>query len=155
MLSDTQNKSYCWYPDEEICRRRKGVPDWVRQQRKIVKARPENCDFYFLLEMLKVPFRVTSRVKGLDPDQPLAKEPQQLKAWHKRNKGTTARKLSAEHRAKLKMAAERARLAKLEKRQLMMDENENPESDMLSQLTSMEDLKMRNQTTRLSGQEVC
>lgn len=27
-----------WYPDEDICRRRVGVPDWVRAQRKIVKV---------------------------------------------------------------------------------------------------------------------
>jgi hypothetical protein len=33
MLSDEQNKNYCWYPDEEICRRKKGMPDWVKQHR--------------------------------------------------------------------------------------------------------------------------
>jgi hypothetical protein len=91
VLSDEQNINYCWYPDEEICRKRKGLPDWVRQQRKIAKkAKPENYWHYFKLEMLKVRFRVTASVKGLDPDN--LNEEAQLRAWRKRNKGSKKRR---------------------------------------------------------------
>jgi hypothetical protein len=91
MLSDEQNTNYIWYPDEDICRKRKGLPDWVRQQRKIAKkAKPENFWHYFTLDMLKVRFRVTSSVKGLDPNKP--NEEAQLRAWRKRNKGSKKRR---------------------------------------------------------------
>jgi hypothetical protein len=91
MLSDEQNTNYIWYPDEDICRKRKGLPDWVRQQRKIAKkAKPENYRYYFTLEMLEVHFRVTSSVKGLDPDN--LNEEAQLRAWRKRNKGSKKRR---------------------------------------------------------------
>ena len=92
MLSDEENKNYIWYPDEEICTRRKNLPDWVKQQRKVSKkASPDNYWFYFTLDMLKVRFRVTNSVKGLDPDKD---ESPQLKQWFKRNKGLKKRKIS-------------------------------------------------------------
>ena len=91
VLSDEENTNFIWYPDEEICRRRKGLPDWVRQQRKIAKkAKPESFWHYFTLEMLKVRFRVTSSVKGLDPNN--LNEEAQLRAWRKRNKGSKKRR---------------------------------------------------------------
>jgi hypothetical protein len=97
MLLDEQNSNCIWYPDEEICRKRKGIPDWVRQQRKVAKkAKPENCCHYFTLEMLKVRFRVTKSVKGLDPNMDLEKEGPQLKAWHNKYKGTKKRRISDE-----------------------------------------------------------
>jgi hypothetical protein len=97
ILSDEQNINYCWYPDEDICRRRKGLPDWVRQQRKIAKkAKPENYRYYFTLDMLKVRFRVTSSVKGLDPDN--LNEEAQLRAWRKRNKGSKKKKITEKQR---------------------------------------------------------
>ena len=93
MLSDKQNKDYIWYPDEEICRRVKGVPESVKQQRKIAKrVEPENHGYYFTPDMLKVPFRVTKRVKGLDPDS--YNEQAQLKSWSKRYRGSKKRKIS-------------------------------------------------------------
>lgn len=73
-----------WYPEEEICRRVWGAPDWVKQQRKIAKKVKGISIYYFTQEMLEVPFRVTSAVKGINPDKP---EEPQLAAWFKRNKG--------------------------------------------------------------------
>ncbi len=97
ILSDEQNINYCWYPDEDICRRRKGLPDWVRQQRKIAKkAKPDNYRYYLTLEMLKVRFRVTSSVKGLDPDN--LYEEAQLRAWRKRTKGSKKKKITEKQR---------------------------------------------------------
>jgi hypothetical protein len=91
MLLDEQNSNYIWYPDEEICRKRNNLPDWIRQQRKIAKkVKPENYWYYFTLDMLKVRFRVTSSVKGLDPDN--LNEEAQLRAWRKRNKGSKKRR---------------------------------------------------------------
>jgi hypothetical protein len=113
VLLDEQNSNYIWYPEEEICRRRKGIPDWIKQQRKVAKkAKPENCWHYFTLDMLKVRFRVTSSVKGLDPNMALEKEGQQLKAWHKKNKGTKKRKLSEEQLKKNRLIVVKAREAK-------------------------------------------
>ena len=100
MLLDKQNTNYIWYPDEEICRKIKGLPSWVKQQRKIAKkAKPENCCYYFILDMLKVRFRVASSVRGLDPNMDLEKEGQQLKAWRKKFKGTKKRKLTEAQKA--------------------------------------------------------
>ena len=53
------------------------------------------------------------------------------------------------------IAAEKAREAKKQKRQLVTDETINPESDMLSQLTILEDLSMINQTNETIGLETC
>jgi hypothetical protein len=101
ILSDEQNTNFIWYPDEEICRKRKGLPDWVRQQRKIAKkAKPENCWRYFTLNMLKVRFRVTESVKGLDPNMDLEMEGLQLKAWHKKYRGTKKRKTTDAQKAR-------------------------------------------------------
>ena len=114
--SDEQNSNSIWYPDEEICLKRKGLPAWVKQQRKIAqKAKPENCGYYFTLDMLKVPFRVTRSVKGLDPDMPLEKEERQLKSWFKRNKGIKGRNFSKEQREQKKERVALARLAKQQK----------------------------------------
>ena len=96
MEPDAVTALHCWYPDEDICRKRKDVPDWVRQQRKVKsKCKPENLLLYFTLEMLKVPFRVTSAVKGLDPDRD---EAPQIRTWRLRNKGVKKRKVSSEVR---------------------------------------------------------
>ena len=40
---DEQNSEYIWYPDEEICRQRKDVPNWVTQQRKIAKDKKKRA----------------------------------------------------------------------------------------------------------------
>jgi hypothetical protein len=113
ILSDEQNENYCWYPDEEICRSRKGIPDWIKQQRKIAKkAKPENYWHYFTLEMLKVRFRITSNVKGLDPNIDLDKEKRQLNAWHKKYKGTKKRRISDELKEKRRQALVLARKAR-------------------------------------------
>ncbi len=113
VLSDEQNSNYNWYPNEKICRRRKGLPNWVRQQRKIAKkAKPENYRYYFTLEMLKVRFRVTKSVKGLDPNIDLEKEGLQLKAWHKKHKGIKKRRISDELKEKRRQALALARKAR-------------------------------------------
>ena len=96
MLSDEDNKKYIWYPDEDICRRVKNNPDWIKQQRKVAnKANSESCGYYFTLDMLKLNFRVTKSVKGIDPDKD---EPIQLKQWFKKNKGTKKRRISEKQR---------------------------------------------------------
>jgi hypothetical protein len=118
VLSDEQNSKYIWYPDEEICRKRKGLPDWVKQQRKIAKkAKPEYFGYYFTLGMLKVRFRVTSSAKGLDPNMDLEKEGLQLKAWHKKYKGTKKRKITEAQRAQKRKFLEKARQVKKARKQ--------------------------------------
>lgn len=113
VLSDEQNSNYIWYPDEEICQRKRGNPDWVKQQQKVaIKVKPENNCYYFTLDMLKVRFRVTSNVKGLDPNIDLEKERLQLKVWHKKHKGTKKRRTSNALKNKRRQALVLARKAK-------------------------------------------
>ena len=93
MEPEETNNNYSWFPDEEICRKRKDLPVWVKQQRKIAKkVSSENLDYYFTLDMVKIPFRVTASVKGLDPNKDLKDEPRLLKAWLKTHKGVPKRK---------------------------------------------------------------
>ena len=107
MLSNEDNKKFIWYPDEEICRRIKNIPDWVKQQRKVAsKANSESCGYYFTLDMLKVNFRVTESVKGIDPDKD---EPNQLKQWFKKNKGTIKRRISEKQRRQKRIDLKKAR----------------------------------------------
>jgi hypothetical protein len=107
MLSDEDNNNYIWYPDEDICRRKKNIPDWIRQQRKVAKkANPDNFWFYFTIDMLKVRFRVTNSVKGIDPNK---EDSPQLKQWFKRNKGTKKRKISNEQRKQRREQLAKAR----------------------------------------------
>jgi hypothetical protein len=107
-LSEEENKKGMWYPVEEICKRRKDLPVWVNRQRKIaVKAKAENHVFYFTLDMLKIPLRVTPSIKGLDSDG--AEEAKQLRAWFKKYKGTKKRNLSAKQRQEKRKAISRAR----------------------------------------------
>ena len=80
-MSIEQESNCIWYPDEDICKIQEKSPKWVDKQRKIkAKAKEENLGFYFTIDMLSSPFRVTKNVKGLDPD---LKEEPQLKAWKK------------------------------------------------------------------------
>ena len=86
---------------------------WVKQQRKVVKkAKTGNYGYYFTIEMLKVPFRVTEGVKGLDPDREVSEEPAQMTRWFKRHKGASKKKLSPKQLKKKQEAAARARQAK-------------------------------------------
>jgi len=81
---EIEQESNCtWFPDEDICKLNKKPPKWVSQQKKIAsKVQPENEAYYFTVEMLSLPFRVTKNVKGLDPD---LNEVAQLRAWKKEN----------------------------------------------------------------------
>ena len=105
MEPNTETSKHIWYPDEGICKKRKDVPDWIRQQRKVKqKCKTENDLFYFTLEMLKIPFRVTSSVKGLDPNK---EEGPQLRTWRKRNKGVRQRKVSTAVRKQRSLSMKR------------------------------------------------
>ena len=88
-----------WYPDEDICRIRKNVPKWIKQQRKIAnKAKTENHWYYFTLDMLKIPFRTTNSCKGLDPNKD---EKIQMAAWQKTHKGIQPRKITEKQKQAL------------------------------------------------------
>jgi len=121
MFSDQDNKKYIWYPDEEICKRKKDIPDWIRQQRKVAKkAKSDNYWFYFTIGMLKVNFRVTNSVKGLDPDK---EESNQLKQWFKRNKGVKKRTISEKQRRQKIIDLKKAREKKIQKQIDASDES--------------------------------
>jgi len=112
MLSEEQNRKYIWYPDEEICSRKRNIVGWIKQQRKVAKkANFENSGHYFTLDMLKVRFRVTNAVKGLDPN---IGESLQLKQWFKRNKGIKKRKISDELREQKGQLLAKAREIKMQ-----------------------------------------
>ena len=117
MLSDDENRKGLWYPAvEEICKLKKNLPSWVKQQKKVAaKIQPENDGDYFKLDMLKVSFRVTKQVKGLDPDLFIEDEPKQLKAWFNMYKGTKPRKLAQKVREAKRQNMAKARAVKASK----------------------------------------
>lgn len=113
-LSDEENSKCIWYPDEDICRLRKGIPDWVKQQKKVAKkCLPENVHYYFTLAMLKVPFRATKAIKGLDPDN--LKEKQQLTKWFKTHKKGKKKRLTAEQIERKRENCAKARKVRMSK----------------------------------------
>lgn len=74
MQSREENKKAYWFTYEPICMLKNDIPSWVKQQRKIahqIKAR--NQDTVFELVMLEAPFRVTSNVKGIEPDEDICR----------------------------------------------------------------------------------
>ena len=110
MLSDEENKKIIWYPDEDICKLRKNMPVWMKQQIKIAKkAQEETHWFYFTLDMLKRQFRVTKKVKGLDPNK---EEEPQMNAWLNNNNGTGRRTICEAEREKRRQIMAKARAAK-------------------------------------------
>ena len=116
MLSDDENRKCLWYPGEEICKLKRNLPDWVKQQKKIAaKIQPENLESYFNLDMLKVPFRVTKQVRGLDLNEDVEDEPKYLKAWFRIYKGTKPRKLTANARETKRQNMAKARAVKATK----------------------------------------
>ena len=96
MLSDDENRKGLWYPG---CRRnlqtkkKSSRLGEAAKERLLPRFNLKTMGTYFNLDMLKVPFRVTKQVKGLDPDLDIEDEPKQLKAWFKMYKGTKPRKL--------------------------------------------------------------
>ena len=110
-LSDEENSGCIWYPDEDVCRLRKAMPVWVKQQRKIArKFQTENTYYYFTLAMLKIPFRVTKAVKGLNPDN--LNEGKQLKTWFQTHKGVKRKVLTDEQLEMKRKTVAIARLAR-------------------------------------------
>lgn len=78
---DEASLSACsWFPDEETCRRRDLSADWIARARKIARvvgSDPERGSF--TLSMLSRNFRMTSALRGLDPDKPIT--PDRVEAW--------------------------------------------------------------------------
>jgi hypothetical protein len=93
MLSHWDLKKLLWYPDEDICKLKTEMPNWIGQQKKIAsKVRPYNSPYYFTIDMLKVPFKVTAKVKGLDPDK---NHSSQLSTWRKENMPSMPARMAA------------------------------------------------------------
>lgn len=79
-LDEGSMKNCIWYPDEEICKKQP-APLWVKNQKKIAKRIDKNFDAgYFAHAMLDQKFKITSAIKGLDPDRD---ESEQMQRWFK------------------------------------------------------------------------
>lgn len=64
-LSEKVLNDMFWYPDEEICKNKEDMPEWVKVQKKIQKkVKPENVGYMFTVGMLKKVKKVTKEVKG-------------------------------------------------------------------------------------------
>ena len=75
-----------WYSDEEICNAnsKNGVPNWIKQQRKIAKkAKGKNIGF-FTFKMLKRNCVIGSGIKGIDGDRYDVED--QVKRWFRGHK---------------------------------------------------------------------
>ncbi len=75
-----------WYPDEEICRRR-GVPDWIRKQKAIVKVKAPSYK-YFTVAMLQSVRQVRKGIEGINPDQPIKQAEEAERRWIMDKKGS-------------------------------------------------------------------
>jgi len=79
-LDEASLANCAWFPDEETCRRRDLAVGWIARQRKIARVvggdPSRGC---FTLEMIARNFRVTSALRGLDPDKEIT--PDRVKAW--------------------------------------------------------------------------
>jgi hypothetical protein len=67
MLTREENLERLWGPGMPVCYLKKGVPFWVKQQRKIVdQIKFKNGFTLFDLLMLEAPLKVSGKVRGLD-----------------------------------------------------------------------------------------
>jgi len=100
-----------WYPsDEAICsaQPKTGVPNWIKQQRKIVRATKGRDIGYFTLKMLKRNCVIAKGIKGIDGDKQNTNW--QIKRWFEKHR--TKRKLSEAEQQKLEDNMRNVRLAK-------------------------------------------
>ena len=66
---DKNIETRIWFPDEEICKNREYANfPFVKTQKKIAK-RTRNREHFYTFEMLNRNMRVTSAIKGIDPDK--------------------------------------------------------------------------------------
>jgi hypothetical protein len=76
-----------WFPDEDMCRLA-DIPDWVKRQRKVSKKAAMGG--YFTLAMLKHDCRISTGMKGIDPDGTDEKRAADETAWFKTHPLITA-----------------------------------------------------------------
>ena len=70
MQTREKNIIQYWYPGMPMCQLKKGIPFWVKQQRRIEdRIKFKNRMTVFDLFMLEAPLKVTSNVKGVVPIQ--------------------------------------------------------------------------------------
>jgi hypothetical protein len=69
-----------WFSDEHVCRLH-DVPEWVRQQRKIVKKGVSETSGCFTLPMLERRCIIGKRIAGIDPDGTEAEREVAEKNW--------------------------------------------------------------------------
>ncbi len=82
-----------WYPDEGICKAKAYQSlEWIKNQKKIVK-RTNDYNTYYTVEMLDRHIKVTSAIKGLDPDKDFKAE---LKKWLKAHPVLKLKKINEE-----------------------------------------------------------
>ena len=67
-LDETSIKHGVWYPNEEICKLSEYKElEWIKNQKKIQK-KARDRDTYYTVDMLDKHIRITSAMKGLNPD---------------------------------------------------------------------------------------
>jgi len=73
-----------WYPDEEVCKRR-NAPDWVKKQRRTVKAKSPP-DRFFTIAMLEAVHQIRPGIEGLNPDVPIDQSAVREQNWISKRK---------------------------------------------------------------------
>jgi len=81
---DIDDKSI-WYVDEPICNKqpKTGIPNWVKQQKKIVRKAKSKDIGYFTLGMLKRDCIISGGINGIEGDR--FDEKEQIKRWFKKH----------------------------------------------------------------------
>ena len=86
---DKHKEDKIWYPDEEICRVYTN-PQFIKTQKKIAKKAKDKNTFY-TYDMLNRNIRVTSAIKGIDPDKDFKS---QMLKWNKSHPEITEEEMS-------------------------------------------------------------
>ena len=87
-LEDCSN--YIWYPNEAVCKLTRGIPDWVKKQRRIVNV-GASPDYYFTVEMLNVLHQIRKGITGASPD-----DMESESKWFRQRRGLRATKSNGE-----------------------------------------------------------
>jgi hypothetical protein len=101
---DPDNEQRSWFSDEDICQRRIEGVKFVPVQRRIARA-GVSTDTYFTVSMLEHKPKVSSGLRGLDPDSYKPRK-ELLESWFENHKGRAplSEEKKEELREQIKMA---------------------------------------------------
>jgi hypothetical protein len=117
---DTGVAKTVWFAGEPVCCLH-DVPEWVKQQRKIVKRGTSKTAGCFTLSMLERDCRIKKGITGIDPDGANSEREAAEKVWLEKH--PAKKPISEETREKYRTQAEHARGVRCRKCEKKWSEN--------------------------------